>query len=103
MSAGKARPSGKGKTKLPELVTASNPFVGHGPGDTISQVRKGLDVFSQLNRDPAACAMSDDLQFGQFLILQTMVLALEAAEQQMEIAWKRAQAEATPAPVGGEP
>jgi hypothetical protein len=61
-----------------------NAFVGViGGSDTVNHVAKSLEFFSQLRLNDAGIEFSEDLQFGQYLILQTMVEALKTAQEQI--------------------
>lgn len=76
-------------------ISVQNPFFCEtSSDDTVTYVSRGLALFSQLSLADSGVAMNKDLEFGQFLILQTMRVALDASLEQMkrehEECWARA-------------
>lgn len=78
-----------------KAIVVENPFFcATSSDDTVTYVSRGLELFSQLSIQPSGVSMSADLEFGQFLILQSMRHALDGALEQMkrehEECWARA-------------
>lgn len=72
-----------------------NPYIqSSGARDTVYYVRCSLELMSQLSLRDAGIGMNKDLEFGQFLILQTMVKALQAVDGQIQHDTKLALARA---------
>ena len=88
-----------------------NPFVqSTGSGDTVHYVECGLEAMSRVKHGDDGVATDTNCQFGQYLVLQTMVEALRAAQEQMKHEHKLARAHGVIAgaskdnvPEGGRP
>lgn len=65
-------------------TNARNPLVGTPVIDTISKCRCAIDWIANVKDDETAG--NTDREFGRFLIMQTVVAALQNAEQQLETA-----------------
>jgi len=79
-----------------KVAPARNPFFqATGSIDTIQYVKCGLEVMSNSTLRGSGAAESADVDFGRYLLLQTLADALEAAKEQIKVEHELARASAT--------
>lgn len=69
--------------KTRSVIAPPNPFLQANAVETVQHVKCGLKLYVQLSAEGMNAEFDEDIVFGQYLFLQSMVDALEAAKAQI--------------------